>query len=118
AQLVIEAQKHGVPVISAMGAGNRLDVSKARIAQLDKTVGCPLAREMRRRLRALQGNLKYPVIFSDEPRRPPQVNNISSEHYREKATNGTISYLPAVFGVLLAGEIVRALLVEINTGAN
>lgn len=114
AQLVIEAQKHGVPVISAMGAGNRLDVSKARIARLDKTVGCPLAREMRRRLRALQGNLKYPVIFSDEPCRPPQVNNISSEHYREKATNGTISYLPAVFGVLLAGEIVRELLTEIN----
>lgn len=107
AQLVVEAQKHGIPVISAMGAGNRLDVTKARVTRLDKTAGCPLAREMRRRLREKRANLKYPVVFSDEPRRQPLVVNPSSESYREKATNGTISYLPAVFGILLAGEIVR-----------
>lgn len=110
AQLVAEAQKHDIPVISAMGAGNCIDVRKARISRLDKTQVCPLAREMRRRLRALKANLKYPVVYSDETRRQPYVENISNENYREKATNGTISYLPAVFGVLLAGEIVRALM--------
>lgn len=110
AQLVVEAQKHGIPVMSAMGAGNRIDVTKARVARLDKTAGCPLAREMRRRLRALKANLKYPVVYSDEPRRPPLVLNPSSDNYQEKATNGTISYLPAVFGILLAGEVVRMLL--------
>lgn len=110
AQLVAEAQKHAVPVMSAMGAGNRIDVTKARVARLDKTAGCPLAREMRRRLRELKANLKYPVVFSDEPRRQPLVLNPSSDNYREKATNGTISYLPAVFGILLAGEVVRMLL--------
>lgn len=110
AQLVAEAQKHGIPVMSAMGAGNRLDVTKARVARLDETAGCPLAREMRRRLRELKANLKYPVVFSDEPRRPPLVINPDSDNYREKATNGTISYLPAIFGILLAGEVIRRLL--------
>ncbi len=110
AQLVIEAQKHGIPIISAMGAGNRLDVTRARVARLDKTQGCPLAREMRRRLREKRANLKYPVVFTDEPRCPPYVENPSSTQYHEKATNGTISYMPAIFGVLLAGEVVRLLL--------
>ncbi len=110
AQLVVEAQKHQIPIISAMGAGNRIDVTKVRIARLDKTEGCPLAREMRRRLRALKADLKYPVVYTDEPRRPPQVENANSEHYREKATNGTISYMPAIFGVLLAGKIIKTLI--------
>ncbi len=110
AQLVAEAQKHGIAIISAMGAGNRIDASKARISQLDKTQGCPLAREMRRRLRQLKADLKYPVVFSDEPRRPPVVTNVGAENYREKATNGTISYMPAIFGVLMAGEILKQLI--------
>lgn len=114
AQLVAEAQKHGIPVISAMGAGNRLDASKARISRLDKTQGCPLAREMRRRLRTLKASLKYPVVYSDEPRRPPHVENVGEKDYREKATNGTIAYLPAIFGVLLAGEIIKQLLAHID----
>lgn len=114
AQLVAEAQRHAVPIMSAMGAGNRIDVSKARISSLAATSGCPLAREMRRRLRALQADLNYPVVFSDEPRRQPLVANQDSSNYREKATNGTVSYLPAVFGVLLAGEIVRRLLLSSN----
>lgn len=112
AQLVIEAQKHAVPIISAMGAGNRIDVTRARVARLDKTQGCPLAREMRRKLREHRASLKYPVVYTDEPRRPPYVENPSETNYREKATNGTISYMPAIFGVLLAGEIVRMLLEE------
>ncbi len=110
AQLVFSAQQHGIPIVSAMGAGNRIDVGKARITRLDKTQGCPLAREMRRKLRELGADLKYPVIFSDEPRRQPHVVASSDGQYRQKATNGTISYLPAVFGILLAGEVVRLLL--------
>lgn len=114
AQLVAEAQKHKLPIISAMGAGNRIDVSKARVSRLDKTQGCPLAREMRRRLRELKANLKYPVIYTDEPRRPPQVENVGTDNYREKATNGTISYMPAIFGVLMAGEIIKTLIESIE----
>lgn len=110
AQLVYAAQQHDIPIISAMGAGNRIDVTRARVSRLDKTQGCRLAREMRRRLRELRANLKYPVIYTDEPRRAPYVENVTSSGYNEKATNGTVSYMPAIFGILMAGEIVRALL--------
>lgn len=112
AQLVVEAQKHNIPIVSAMGAGNCIDASKARIARLDKTQGCPLAREMRRRLRELKASLKYPVVYTNENRRKPHVENITSSGYNEKATNGTIAYMPAVFGVLLAGEIIHQLLAD------
>lgn len=110
AQLVYAAQKYQIPIISAMGAGNRLDASRVKVAALKKTQGCPLAREMRRRLRALGADLAYPVVYSDEACRPPHVENVGSAHYREKATNGTISYMPAIVGVLLAGEIINTII--------
>lgn len=110
AQLVIEAQKHGVPIMSAMGAGNRIDISRVRIARLDKTAGCRLAREMRKRLRNAKANLKYPVVYTDEPRRSPYVEQIVQSNYKEKATNGTVSYMPAIFGLMVAGEIIQQLL--------
>ncbi|MGY0398746.1 MAG: tRNA threonylcarbamoyladenosine dehydratase [Ostreibacterium sp.] len=110
AQLVVEAQQYHIPVISSMGAGNCLDVTKARVGRLDKTQGCPLAREMRRRLRELKANLKYPVVYTDEPRHSPWVKNITSTNYHEKATNGTISYMPALLGILLSGEVVKYLI--------
>lgn len=112
AQMVFSAQRHQIPVISAMGAGNCLDVTRAQLSQLDKTHGCPLAREMRRRLRTLGGHLKYPVVYSDEPRRQPLVKPVTCQGYREKATNGTIAYLPAIFGLLMAGKIIQSLIIE------
>ncbi len=115
AQLIFAAQKHHIPIISAMGAGNRVDAGRVRIARLDKTQGCPLAREMRRRLRTLKANLKYPVVYSDEPCRPPCVENTNHNNYREKAINGTISYLPAAVGILLAGEVIKTLISKIDT---
>jgi tRNA A37 threonylcarbamoyladenosine dehydratase len=112
AALVAACTGHGVPVISAMGAGNRLDVTRVKIARLDRTRGCPLAREMRGRLRALKATLKYPVVYSDEPRRQPLPHqpvggDISG---RPRAVNGTISYLPPLFGMMLTGVIVQKFL--------
>lgn len=115
AQLVFAAQRHQVPVISAMGAGNCLDATRAKVSRLDKTHGCPLAREMRRRLRTLNAHLKYPVIYSDEPRRPPVAKPVTHQGYKEKATNGTIAYLPAIFGLLMAGEIIKSLIANPTT---
>ena len=114
AALVVACQRHEVPVISALGAGNCLDVTRVRVAQLNQTQGCPLARELRRRLRALGAPLDYPVIHSDEPRRPPLPHQPvgGDTPGRPRAVNGTISYLPALFGVMLAGFIIRRLLDE------
>jgi len=114
AALVAACQRQGVPVISALGAGNRLDVSRVRVAQLNQTQGCPLARELRRRLRALNVPLNYPVIYSDEPHRPPLPHQPvdGDQPGRPRAVNGTISCLPALVGVMLAGVIIQHLLGE------
>ena len=112
AALVAACHRHGVPVISALGAGNCLDVSRVRVAQLNQTQVCPLARELRRKLRELNAPLNYPVIYSDEPRRPPLPHQPvgGDTPGRPRAVNGTISYLPALFGVMLAGVVIRRLL--------
>jgi len=112
AALVAACHRHGIAVISALGAGNCLDVSRVRVARLNQTQICPLARELRRRLRELNAPLNYPVVYSDEPRRPPlphqPLDGVTPG--RPRAVNGTISYQPALFGILLAGVIIRELL--------
>lgn len=112
AALVAACHRQGVPVISALGAGNCLDVSRVRVAQLNQTQVCPLARELRRQLRALNAPLNYPVIYSNEPRRSPLPHQPVSgdQPGRPRAVNGTISYLPALVGVMLAGVVIRRLL--------
>ncbi|MBL8260462.1 MAG: ThiF family adenylyltransferase [Candidatus Competibacteraceae bacterium] len=112
AALVAACGRRHIPVISALGAGNCLDVSRVRLARLDRTQGCPLARELRRRLREMGISLAYPVVYSDEPRRPPLPHQPVDGAIpgRPRAVNGTISYLPGLFGLMLAGYIVRRLL--------
>ncbi|MCP5419457.1 MAG: tRNA threonylcarbamoyladenosine dehydratase [Gammaproteobacteria bacterium] len=114
AALVAACLTRGVPVVSAMGAGNRLDVTRVKVATLARTQGCPLARELRARLRALRVTLKYPVIYSDEPRRQPLPHQpvAGGQAGRPRAVNGTISYLPPLFGMMLAGVVVNALLTK------
>jgi tRNA A37 threonylcarbamoyladenosine dehydratase len=109
AALVATCLNQGIPVISSMGAGNCLDVTRVRASHLNKTNGCPLARELRARLRALGVTLKYPVIYSDEPRRQPLAHQPveGCRSGRPRAVNGTISYMPALFGTLLAGIIIQ-----------
>ena len=90
-----------------------------RVTQLNQTQVCPLARELRRQLRALDAPLNYPVIYSDEPRRQPLPHSPldSDAPGRPRAANGTISYMPALFGVMLAGVIIRRLLGEDEHGS-
>lgn len=117
AALVAACHRRGVAVISALGAGNCLDVGRVRLARLDRTQMCPLARELRRRLRELGVSMAYPVVYSDEPRHPPLPHQPVEGDIpgRPRAVNGTISYLPALFGLMLAGFIVRRLLGEEET---
>jgi tRNA A37 threonylcarbamoyladenosine dehydratase len=112
AALVAACLRRGVPVISALGAGNCLDAGRVRVTRLDQTQGCPLARELRHRLRALGASLDYPVVYTDEPRRPalPHQPVDGPQSGRPRAVNGTISYLPPLFGFLLAGVLIRHLL--------
>ncbi len=112
AALVAECQKAKIPVVTSLGAGGRLDVSKAEVTTLNKTHTCGLARALRARLRKLGASLDYPVIFSSEP----AINALPHEpipgdpNARPRATNGTISYLPNIFGFMTAGYAIQQML--------
>ncbi|MEL0083228.1 MAG: tRNA threonylcarbamoyladenosine dehydratase [Gammaproteobacteria bacterium] len=112
ADLIATAQRLNLPIISAMGAGNQIDPSRVRVSRLDKTHHCPLAREIRSRLRKMGVSLKFPVVSSDEPRRQPTAHQpVGGEHPgRPRAVNGTISYMPALFGSMMAGEVCKQLI--------
>ena len=119
--LVLEAQKAGVPIISCMGAGNKLDPTRFRVADIYKTSGCPLARVMRTALRK-RGVKKLKVVYSDEiPTRPIEDMSISCRSHcicppgaKHKCTErrdipGSTAFVPSVAGLIIAGEVVKDL---------
>jgi tRNA A37 threonylcarbamoyladenosine dehydratase len=109
--LIAEAYRRGVPVAASMGAGNKLDPTKIRLADIAKTQVCPLAREVRHRLRRQGIEKGILTVYSDETGRPPRPPEPTS-HGRARAVNGTISYLPPLFGLMLAGAVIQRLLAD------
>jgi tRNA threonylcarbamoyladenosine dehydratase len=103
------------PIISAMGAGGKLDPSRIKVSRLDKTCNDPLARNMRKALRNLKSSLKVPVVYSDEPsikalpHEPVDGNDIRPSG-RARATNGAIAHMTNMFGFMMAGVIINQLL--------
>ena len=98
-ELIRQLVERGMPFISAMGAGGKLDPAAVRKADISKTYGCPLARVMRKNLKLLGINRGVPVIFSPEPPRRSFTGR----------QIGSISYMPAVFGNFCAAEAIRTL---------
>lgn len=111
--LVGESLRHGLKVASSMGAGNRRDPSRVKLGDLSKTEVCPLARQMRKRLARHYGIRKGVLtVYSDELPSDPLPPEPVEGPGRPRAVNGTISYMPPLFGLMLAGEVVRRLLEE------
>ena len=108
--LVVESYKRGLKVASSMGAGNRLDPTRIRIVDISKTEVCPLARVMRKRLRKEQVYEGVLTVFSDEFPRAPLPPQPVDGPGRPRAVNGTISYMPPMFGYMLAGAVIKELL--------
>ncbi|HEU0283391.1 MAG TPA: tRNA threonylcarbamoyladenosine dehydratase [Gallionella sp.] len=108
--LVAESRKRGLKVASSMGAGNRLDPTRIKVADISKTIMCPLARKMRQRLHR-HHNIRKGIltVFSDESPRPPLPPQ-PLDRGRPRAINGTVSYMPPLFGYMLAGAVVKCLL--------
>ena len=120
-ELVMQAQKSNTPIISCMGAGNKMDASAFEVADIYKTSGCPLARVMRRELKKRRvRHLK--VVYSKEPAMTPvdemaiscKTNCICPPGTARKCTQrrqvpGSNAFVPAVAGLIVAGEIVRDL---------
>lgn len=102
-QLILAARAAGVPVISSMGAGNKLDPTAFRVADISETSVCPLARTMRRELRK-RGVEHVKVVYSTEPALSPAP---ADEPTGRRATPGSTAFVPAVAGLILAGEVVK-----------
>lgn len=101
-QLIMEADKTGTPIISSMGAGNKLDASAFKVADIYKTNVCPLAKVMRRELKK-RGIKKLKVVYSEEQ---PLKINAETQDIR-KAVPGSVSFVPSVAGLILAGEVIK-----------
>ncbi len=101
-EIAVRAYKLGIPVISAMGAGNKTDPTRFEVADISETSVCPLARVMRRELKA-RGIKKYKVVYSKEEPRKSGVTDSESG----KAIPGSLSFVPSAMGLIIAGEIVN-----------
>ena len=104
--LVMEAKERGIPIISSMGAGNKLDASAFRVADIYSTKVCPLARVMRRELKK-RGIRKLKVVYSEEMPLTP-VEDMEGEEGR-RSTPGSVAFVPSVAGLIMAGEVVKDL---------
>ena len=120
-ELVMKAKEKGVPIISSMGAGNKLDPTMFRVADIYKTKVCPLAKVMRRELKK-RGVKKLKVVYSEEqPTRPINDMAISCRNHcicppgaAHKCTErrdipGSTAFVPSVVGLIIAGEVIKDL---------
>jgi tRNA A37 threonylcarbamoyladenosine dehydratase len=120
-ELCMRCQAVGTPVISAMGAGNKLDASAFRVADISKTSVCPLARVMRKELRQ-RGVKSLKVVYSQEEPLPPAEDPLAPCRFhcvcppgtQRKCTErrqipGSVSFVPPVVGMILAGEVIKEL---------
>lgn len=108
-EIVVRAQRAGVPVISCMGAGNKLDASAFEVADIYETSVCPLARVMRRELKRI-GVKELKVVYSKEkPGRIEHDGECGEPGMQKRSVPGSVAFAPSVAGLIMAGEVVRDL---------
>lgn len=106
--LIGHALQRKMKIISSMGAGAKSDITQVRFADISETYHCGLSKAVRKRLQKMGVRRKLPVVFSTEQPDPKAVILTEGE-MNKKSTNGTISYLPAVFGCYLAEYVLKRL---------
>ena len=105
-QLVMQAKEAGVPIISCMGTGNKLNPTQLEVTDIYKTSVCPLAKVMRRELKA-RGVERLKVVYSkEEPLKPAMLSKDTQER---RATPGSVSFVPSVAGLIIASEVIKDL---------
>ena len=120
-ELVMKAKEKDIPIISSMGAGNKLDSSAFRVTDIYKTKVCPLAKVMRRELKK-RGVKKLKVVYSEEePIRPLEdtsdncnveetcQENLEYKAAKRRSTPGSVAFVPSVAGLIIAGEVIKDL---------
>lgn len=117
-ELVMACEEANVPIISSMGAGNKLDPTAFEVADIYKTSVCPLAKVMRRELKK-RGVKKLKVVYSkEEAITPKELSSVAgaeetekedSRNTKKRATPGSIAFVPSVAGLIIAGEVIKDL---------
>ena len=103
-ELVIRANKLEIPIISSMGTGNKLDATKFEVTDIYKTSVCPLAKVMRKELKQ-RGIINLKVVYSKE-----EPIKIPIDETKVKQVPGSISFVPSVAGLIIAGEVIKDLI--------
>ena len=103
-ELAIRARNFNIPIISSMGTGNKLDPTRFEVSDIYKTSICPLAKVMRKELRA-RGIEKLKVVYSKEE--PIRINKTDELVENKKHVPGSISFVPSVAGLIIAGEVIK-----------
>lgn len=104
-ELIMRANNLNIPIISCMGTGNKLDPTKFEVTDIYKTSVCPLAKVMRKELKA-RGIRKLKVLYSKEEPIKPLANNEENT----KQIPASISFVPSVAGLIISGEVVKDLI--------
>lgn len=107
--IIVEAKKRNIPIISAMGAGNKLDPTRFEVTDIYKTSVCPLAKVMRKELKS-RGIKELKVVYSKEE--PIKIEDYSccSDELDKKRVPGSLAFVPSCMGLIIASEIVRDVL--------
>ena len=107
-ELAVRCQDAGVPLISCMGAGNKLDPTAFVVTDISKTSVCPLARVMRRELKK-RGVEHLKVVYSTEPAQPQKGEIDPAEAGVRRSVSASNAFVPAVAGLIAAGEVIKAI---------
>mgnify|MGYP000094078389 FL=1 len=107
--LIVAARRKKVKIISSMGAGGKLDATKIRVKDIAKTKNCTMARVLRKRLKERKVDKGVKAVYSDEVQIPSSVKITDGTNFK-KSYYGTISYMPAAFGLQAAAHVVNFLL--------
>lgn len=109
--LIERANAVGVKIISAMGAGNKLDATAFKVADIYKTSGCPLARVMRLECKK-RGIKSLKVVYSEEKAIKPLAESVTDKYEKSarRSVPASISFVPSVAGLIIAGEVIKDLI--------
>lgn len=108
-EIVMQCKNLKIPIISAMGTGNKLNPLKLEVTDIYKTNVCPLAKVMRKELRKRNIN-ELKVVYSTEEPIKPKLQNYEEKNVTKRQVPGSISFVPSVAGLIIAGEVVKEII--------
>lgn len=108
-ELIVRAKEYDIPIISCMGTGNKLDPTKLEVSDIYKTSICPLAKVMRKELKARKIQSLKVVYSKEEPIKIVENENTETKGTTGRIAPGSISFVPSVAGLIISGEVIKDL---------